>query len=157
LHYLFKRYWDQFYPGGSYDAVARRKASDPLTGSRSSLEQKKAPKSAKPKSSSIINSASKSSKTELESEYQKIIDELTKQVSDLNGSLEQVTKEREFYFNKLREIEIFVQTSMDEADDNADSNLKAVQDILYKTEDGFEIPETDDLAPAAAAQMAAAH
>ena len=71
--------------------------------------------------------------------------------------LEQVTKEREFYFNKLRDIEIFVQTSMDEADDGADSNLKSVQDILYKTEDGFEIPETENLAPTAVAPIAAAH
>lgn len=102
----------------------------------------------------------KPSKNDLESEYQKIIDELTSQVSELNGTLEQVTKEREFYFNKLREIEIFVQSSMDEADENTDSNLKTVQDILYKTEDGFEIPETDEIPVSAAAPvvpMAAAH
>lgn len=121
------------------------------------MEQKKTVKSAKPRGGSTSTPVSKASKTELESEYQKIIDELTSQVSDLNASLEQVTKEREFYFNKLREIEIFVQTTMDEADDNADSGLKTVQDILYKTEDGFEIPETEDLAPTASAPMAAAH
>ena len=128
-----------------------------MSVSRSSLEQKKGSagnvRSAKTRSSAAVTI--KASKNELEEEYQKIIEELTSQVAELNGSLEQVTKEREFYFNKLREIEIYVQSAMDESEGNNDSSLKAVQEILYKTEDGFEIPETEDMAPSV--PMTAAH
>ncbi len=128
-----------------------------MSVSRSSLEQKKGSagnvRSAKTRTSAAVTV--KASKNELEEEYQKIIEELTSQVAELNGSLEQVTKEREFYFNKLREIEIYVQSAMDESEGSNDSSLKAVQEILYKTEDGFEIPETEDMAPSV--PMTAAH
>ncbi len=83
----------------------------------------------------------------LESEYQKMIQELTQQVVELNGSMEQVTKEREFYFNKLREIEVFVQQHLDGGLENSlDTTLKSVQEILYKTEEGFELPEVEEQA-----------
>eukprot|EP00128_Syssomonas_multiformis_P012697 Colp12_sorted_trinity150504_noHs@1347 len=52
-------------------------------------------------------------------------------------NIEGLEKERDFYFGKLREIEIICQREENEG-------LAIVQDILavlYKTEDGFEVPE----------------
>lgn len=54
-------------------------------------------------------------------------------------------KEREFYFSKLREIEIYIQNELEVngADLSAKetSSLKDIQAIMYKTEDGFEVPQ----------------
>ena len=83
-------------------------------------------------------------KAQLEAEYQKIVQDLTSQVNELNAVMDQVTKEREFYFNKLREIEVLVQQNLDgDIDATSASYLKTIQDILYKTEEGFEIPTAD--------------
>lgn len=52
-------------------------------------------------------------------------------------------KERDFYFSKLRDIELLVQTAVEENPEieNQDKGLvKDIQAILYSTEDGFEIP-----------------
>lgn len=53
-------------------------------------------------------------------------------------SLEGLEKERDFYFGKLRDIEIFCQEQ-----EGADTNpvIQRVLEILYATEDGFAAPE----------------
>lgn len=54
-------------------------------------------------------------------------------------------KERDFYFNKLRDVEIATQQVTDPTILNSDL-FKTITEILYKTEEGFEIPpETTDL------------
>ena len=58
-------------------------------------------------------------------------------------------KERDFYFGKLREIEILVQEQLELTEqDNDDTNcIKDIQAILYRTEEGFEVPpEGEELA-----------
>ena len=52
-------------------------------------------------------------------------------------------KERDFYFGKLREIEILVQEQLDIAEANGQQDLGCIRDIqaiLYQTEEGFEVP-----------------
>jgi len=52
-------------------------------------------------------------------------------------------RERDFYFSKLRDIELLIQQSMDanpELEKDEDGLLKQIQTILYSTEEGFEIP-----------------
>lgn len=52
-------------------------------------------------------------------------------------------KERDFYFSKLRDIELLVQTAIEEKPElekEDDGLVKEIQTILYSTEDGFEIP-----------------
>ena len=51
-------------------------------------------------------------------------------------------RERDFYFSKLRDIELLIQQAM-EADPELEKDeglLKQIQNILYSTEEGFEIP-----------------
>lgn len=66
------------------------------------------------------------------------IDELSGQVVDMKLNLEGLEKERDFYFSKLRDIEILCQ----EVDENDPHPLvQKVLDILYATEDGFAPPD----------------
>ncbi|KAH8394858.1 hypothetical protein KR222_008168 [Zaprionus bogoriensis] len=70
------------------------------------------------------------------------IEELSNQVMDMRLNLEGLEKERDFYFSKLRDIEILCQ----EADDADPAQLiQKILDILYATEDGFAPP--DDAPP----------
>jgi len=65
------------------------------------------------------------------------IDELTTQLSDVRLNIEGLEKERDFYFGKLRDIEILCQEH--EAENL--TVVKSIMDILYATEDGFAPPE----------------
>ncbi|XP_022229037.1 microtubule-associated protein RP/EB family member 1 isoform X7 [Drosophila obscura] len=70
------------------------------------------------------------------------IDELSSQVIDMRLNLEGLEKERDFYFSKLRDIEILCQ----EAEEGETTPLvQKILDILYATEDGFAPP--DDAPP----------
>jgi RP/EB family microtubule-associated protein len=61
---------------------------------------------------------------------------LQTQVGDLTTHLEGLEKERDFYFDKLRQIEILVQQQMEtlESEGKGDKTLKEIQAILYSTE-----------------------
>ncbi|XP_052776773.1 microtubule-associated protein RP/EB family member 1-like isoform X4 [Mya arenaria] len=65
---------------------------------------------------------------------------LEAQLSDLRFTVEGLEKERDFYFGKLRDIEIICQ------EDEGSSSNKRIMEILYQTEvgtDGFAPPEED--------------
>ncbi|XP_020287640.1 microtubule-associated protein RP/EB family member 1 isoform X1 [Pseudomyrmex gracilis] len=76
------------------------------------------------------------------------IEELNAQVLELKMSLEGLEKERDFYFGKLRDIEVMCQ----DCDNSGDPPpiVQKILDVLYATEDGFAPPEElegDGLAP----------
>ncbi|KAG7200250.1 hypothetical protein KM043_017722 [Ampulex compressa] len=75
------------------------------------------------------------------------VEELSAQLMELKMSLEGLEKERDFYFGKLRDIEVMCQDC-----DNGDPPpiIQKILDVLYATEDGFAPPEEmegDGLAP----------
>lgn len=52
-------------------------------------------------------------------------------------------RERDFYFSKLRDIELLIQQAVEEdpeLEKQEDGLIKQIQTILYSTEEGFEIP-----------------
>ncbi|KAM7345285.1 microtubule-associated protein RP/EB family member 1 isoform 1-T2 [Cochliomyia hominivorax] len=73
------------------------------------------------------------------------IEELSSQVMDMRLNLEGLEKERDFYFSKLRDIEILCQEA-EEGDTHP--LIQKILEILYATEDGFappdEIPPEDE-------------
>lgn len=73
---------------------------------------------------------------------------LTKTVADLRLSMDELQRERDFYFKKLREIELVTQEALESPHTRHDLFVKRVNDILYAVEDGFELPdavESDDI------------
>lgn len=65
---------------------------------------------------------------------------LTKTITELKLSVDEMEKERDFYFNKLRDIEILTQKITEPAITGS-LFFKQITEILYTTEDGFEIPQ----------------
>merc|ERR1719150_441999 len=71
------------------------------------------------------------------------IDQLNCQVVELKLSIDGLEKERDFYFGKLRDIELMVQETVDNEDSSELEEKLLSQrllDILYATEDGFAVP-----------------
>jgi len=65
------------------------------------------------------------------------VEELSQQIMEMRLTIEGLEKERDFYFGKLRDIEIVVQ----EMGGDDDEQGKEILDILYATEEGFAVPE----------------
>lgn len=67
------------------------------------------------------------------------IEELNSQMLDMKMTIDGLEKERDFYFGKLRDIEVLCQ----EQEPN-NPVLQKILEILYATEDGFAPPEEVD-------------
>ncbi|EIN12196.1 hypothetical protein PUNSTDRAFT_96893 [Punctularia strigosozonata HHB-11173 SS5] len=148
-----RRFWSENYPGdldnpsSTYDAVGRRRGAPadtpatiaPLatttrtgggltagaaarTGGKTPLGRR--PGSTQPNQSEAVLA-------------------LQAQLREMGTHMEGLEKERDFYFAKLRDIEILVQQQLEvlEGQGQDDETLKEIQKILYSTEDGFEVPE----------------
>lgn len=129
-----KKYWDQHYPGGDYDAVARRKASGAppaSAGSRSgATSQSSARRGVTPTAAGRPRVAAAGASGAATAALQQ---EIATQKEAIGG----LEKERDFYFAKLRDIELLLQSAIEadpdlEKDD--DSLVKHIQGILYSTE-----------------------
>ncbi|KAG5643829.1 hypothetical protein DXG03_009606 [Asterophora parasitica] len=140
-----KRFWDANYGGQGYDPVARREGAPtdppatiaPLSTARSGSGPNLAvagraggrtPIGGHRAGSALPNEA---------------VQHLQTQVKELSTHLEGLEKERDFYFEKLRDIEILVQQQIEvlEGEGKDDQTLRDIQKILYSTEEGFEVPE----------------
>ncbi|AOA64817.1 Microtubule-binding protein [Komagataella phaffii] len=174
-----KKYWMENKDETEYDPIAGRSSSmnrglstaTPTTKTvgRTSVSTTKKiePRNALPstdpnrkKSSNLHNPRLRGTNSSSTSGINKEVYDLKSQVASLSEELEEyqivnegLESERNFYFNKLREIEILAQSSMDilnskgtSGTDNIDvtSLLKQVQEILYSTEEGFKIPDDND-------------
>ncbi|KAF3845166.1 hypothetical protein F7725_008329 [Dissostichus mawsoni] len=67
--------------------------------------------------------------------------ELNQQLMELKLTVDGLEKERDFYFSKLRDIELICQ----EHESENNTVLSSIINILYATEDGFAPPEDEDL------------
>ncbi|KAF1985263.1 hypothetical protein K402DRAFT_394959 [Aulographum hederae CBS 113979] len=131
-----KRYWDQYYPGGDYDALARRKASGAPAASAAPRvaaggARRAAPAAATPRTRTPGGSGGGAASSALMSEN-----------NALKETVAGLERERDFYFSKLRDIELLIQQAIEQDPemDKEDGLLKHIQTILYSTEEGFEIP-----------------
>ncbi|EDK36425.2 hypothetical protein PGUG_00523 [Meyerozyma guilliermondii ATCC 6260] len=67
------------------------------------------------------------------------------ELKDYKISVTSLQAERNFYFNKLREIEVLCETAKNSDTQTPTSELIAeIQAILYKTEEGFEAEDGDE-------------
>lgn len=65
------------------------------------------------------------------------MEELASQVQELTTTVDGLEKERDFYFGKLRDVEVLCQ----EHENDGVPLIKQILDILYATEDGFAPPD----------------
>lgn len=73
------------------------------------------------------------------------VKQLEEQVTQLKITVDALEKERDFYFEKLRSVEQIVQVKADENEGNDLGEFcQEILDILYKTEEGFELPDAVD-------------
>jgi len=134
-----KRYWDQYFPGGDYDAVARRRGSGapppasnmaPRTAGAGAARRGTTPTTGGRVSKTGSGGGPASAALQQEN-------------STLKETVTGLERERDFYFSKLRDIELLVQQACEEdpeIEKQEDGLIKHIQTILYSTEDGFEIP-----------------
>ncbi|GAA6018674.1 hypothetical protein JCM10207_009005 [Rhodosporidiobolus poonsookiae] len=161
-----KKYWDLNFPGGEYDAVGRRGGmvpSAPRAPSRSaaapaSAAARRAPPAAAAGRAPVRPApgrigAARSSSAASGGVDPAAVEALTNQMEEMKVSVEGLEKERDFYFNKLREIEIIIGARLESPSQAEDAEvgisesereaLLQMQAILYSTEEGFEVPEED--------------
>ncbi|KAG9205127.1 hypothetical protein G6514_009590 [Epicoccum nigrum] len=135
-----KQYWDQHFPGHDYDPVARRGAKA-VTGGGAAPAPRAAPAAAR-RAPAASNSAAPRTRTPLAPAGGAASAALKEENTQLKETVSGLERERDFYFSKLRDIELLIQQAM-EADPELEKDeglLKQIQTILYSTEEGFEIP-----------------
>lgn len=139
-----KRFWDQYFPGGEYDAVARRKgagappaaapAPAPVTSSRTSGAGAAARRGTTPttaaapaRSVGAISAGGGGAASVA----------LKQELNTMKETVTGLERERDFYFSKLRDIELLLQQACDdnpELEKEENGLIKQVQTILYSTE-----------------------
>ncbi|KAJ0064139.1 hypothetical protein NL108_001018 [Boleophthalmus pectinirostris] len=140
----FKKFFDANYSGSEYDAIAARQGQDSVSVPTPAPTQNKPVKKALSQGAprppvakvapKMVSPGSK--KPTAESQEQQ---ELLNQVSELKATIADMEKERDFYFNKLRSIEMLCQEQGED-----DPTLRQIVEILYATDEGFVIPGADD-------------
>ena len=161
-----KKYWDQYYPGGDYDALSRRKGAGSVGGNPPPAAR--ANTSAAVKRGTTPTVSGVRNRTPLGGPSSAVLQQENNMLKENVAGLE---RERDFYFSKLRDIELLIQQAVEQdpkIEEDEDGLVKHIQAILYSTEvttpddddgtiqeytdtekDGFEIPaeaeEGDDL------------
>ena len=155
-----KRYFDLNYNGEPYDAAGRRKGHDLfLIGSgnkpvaaapskvgdvkkpaaKSKIESSAPKKFVKPTAAAGSTTAAPTAGGAGSAAQKQKIQELEEQISELKLTSDTLEKERDFYFGKLRDIEILLQSHQDQENPNPEDKTAALANlvlkILYATED----------------------
>jgi len=144
----FKKFFDANYSGCEYDALEARggaplgngkhgKVPSNITSPRRVTNGLKLTSNGRSPLKPISNTVTANGKNGK-------LDDLAVQIDELKLSIDGLEKERDFYFGKLRDIEVLVQEFADSEDLDKQGDKVLAQrllDILYATEDGFAVPE----------------
>lgn len=146
----FKKFFDANYCGEEYDAVAARGGVDigsgkpgggPATNGSRMPASRATTHSRMPRSSPgnrpPVNRPMRPGVTNGAASAQ--IEELGAQLLESKLTIEGLEKERDFYFSKLRDIEVIAQ----EYESQGGELVQKTLGVLYQTEDGFAVPEED--------------
>nr|XP_006819974.1 PREDICTED: microtubule-associated protein RP/EB family member 3-like isoform X2 [Saccoglossus kowalevskii] len=140
----FKKFFDANYKGDDYDPIEARGGQQPAGGdTRSMASRKPVGTAGNPKTphfkSPVSRGATRTSATSSMNNNNQVA-ELNQQLLEVKLTVDGLEKERDFYFSKLRQIEIICQQHEEENH----PGLQKIVEILYATEDGFAAPEDED-------------
>ncbi|TIA73793.1 hypothetical protein E3P91_01223 [Wallemia ichthyophaga] len=141
----FKKFWDEHFPGGEYDAVGSRSGAPGAAVSATPSSGGPTPRTSSAAGTRRPAKLSGGGLSSAAADAQ--IESLNAQMGDLKINFDSLEKERDFYFAKLRDIEILVQTHLENPetiDTPASEAFQQIQQILYSTEEGFEVPEGEE-------------
>ncbi|XP_063315613.1 microtubule-associated protein RP/EB family member 1 [Pelobates fuscus] len=147
----FKKFFDANYDGKDYDPVAARQGQEsapaPVMAAPVLNKPKKplssinsAPQRTAPAQRPAVNTKPAPAigrKTAAVGNGEEESAELVQQINVLKITVEDLEKERDFYFGKLRNIELICQ----ENEGESDPVLQKIIEILYATDEGFVIPD----------------
>jgi RP/EB family microtubule-associated protein len=139
-----KKFWDQYYPGGEYDAVGRRKGASVPSGGGPAP---RAPSGAarRPGGTTPTTAGARAGAKPAVGAASAALQQENNTLKETVVGLE---RERDFYFSKLRDIELLIQQAVEEdpeLEKQEDGLIKQIQTILYSTEEGFEIPDAEQV------------
>ncbi|XP_077423846.1 microtubule-associated protein RP/EB family member 1-like [Vanacampus margaritifer] len=142
----FKKFFDANYCESEYDPVEARKGQDAAPSASVNVSAlNKPPKKAigrapqrppvakvAPKVATVTARKSASSSASQE--------EIQSELQELRCTIQDIERERDFYFGKLRNIELICQ----ENEGQGDPALQRIVEILYAVDEGFEIPDAQE-------------
>lgn len=157
----FKKFFDANYGGQDYDAIGMRGGEEvgsggkpprniggpkPMSGMpKRSPAPRPAPAAsrpaARPAMGGVAARTANGGGNNMAAQQQ--IEDLNTQVLEMKLTVEGLEKERDFYFGKLRDVEVMCQ----ENESTGGDLVRKVLDILYQTEDGFAVPDEEEGAP----------
>ncbi|XP_031349462.1 microtubule-associated protein RP/EB family member 1 isoform X2 [Photinus pyralis] len=143
----FKKFFDANYQGAAYDPLSMRSGETlgSVSGGAkaiSGLARKPAltaPAKIKPvpKVNAVKPTTKPNSGLGMTNRGDAVkVEEMANQIMDLKISIDGLEKERDFYFGKLRDIEVMCQES-----DEQHPLIQKILDVLYATEEGFAPPD----------------
>ncbi|XP_054465307.1 microtubule-associated protein RP/EB family member 1b [Anoplopoma fimbria] len=147
----FKKFFDANYDGKEYDPVEARQGQDampiPNTAMSALTKTPKKALSQAPQRPPVAKVAPKLAHVSARKPGMGGGDEeraeLINEMEGLRSTIQDMEKERDFYFGKLRNIELICQ----EKEGEGDPTLQRIIDILYATDEGFVIPDPDTEEP----------
>ncbi|XP_027000916.1 microtubule-associated protein RP/EB family member 1b isoform X1 [Tachysurus fulvidraco] len=146
----FKKFFDANYDGKEYDPVEARQGQDTMSVPNPAMPALNKPKkimNAAPQRAAVAKVAPKMTPSSARRPGAGGDDERAELVQELNilkSTIQDMEKERDFYFGKLRNIELICQ----EKESEGDPTLQRIVDILYATDvseeqEGFVIPDAE--------------
>jgi len=146
----FKKFFDANYDGQEYDPMAARDGVELggtggskmrlVTSNGQSKMPAKTPVAKRPTANRMSSGTSRHTRPMGGGGAQPVaqIEELNAQILEKNLAIEALEKERNFYFEKLRDIEVLAQEY--EVEDVSGISQKVLE-VLFATEEGFAVPE----------------
>jgi RP/EB family microtubule-associated protein len=130
-----KKFWDQNFPGGDYDAAGRRKGAPAEIGGnpKPPIRANVGNTAAKRGTTPTVGGAART-RTPLGGGNSAALQQENQALKESVLGLE---KERDFYFSKLRDIELLVQQAVEEQpelEQDQEGLIPNIQAILYSTE-----------------------
>ncbi|KAM9338949.1 microtubule-associated protein RP/EB family member 3-like isoform 2-T2 [Symphorus nematophorus] len=137
----FKKFFDANYDGKEYDPLLIRQGQEGTPPPGPMRTSPTVPKTVPTPQRQINIAAARRSAPMTRNGGDAELIELNQQLLDMKLTVEGLEKERDFYFGKLRDIELICQ----EHENDNNPTISQIMDTLYATEEGFAPPDDDEI------------